>query len=551
MATSYPHDADNRMPRGPVPFATTAATGFFTWHIADGGIICDEEMFRLHGLPPDARPHFDTFLARVAREEMVPLLETLDGVVSKGGDFQVRYRVRDRAEQLRTLESRGRVVLDSTGAAAQLIGLTIDITEQVAAEESERERLRDQVATATRIRQLTTRLATAGTVAEIRAATQDALPIFDATSIIIAEADTTFRPLLLCGEQQVHDTTMSYENAAMEGKGPVSTALASGEPLLFRDSAELIARYPYVTTAFQQTGKTGAWAFLPLTGFLRVPAVCIVGYDEPRDFSPDDQALLVAAAGLLGQAVQRAALHDAEHRIATQLQARMLPGTPRFGVKIDAATRYEAAATGMFVGGDWYDALPLPDGSTVLVIGDVEGHDVQAAGTMGRLSTAVRAYTGEGHRLDQVLVRANGFLTELNTDVDNPLFATCTLVRVDPMTGTVSACRAGHIPPVVAVPGRRADILDAAVGLPLGVSDTATYETATYPLVPDTIMLLCTDGLLESRDGDLDNGLIRTRDVLNRYRTSRISELADELLTANRPDGPWPDDVALIAARLG
>jgi GAF domain-containing protein len=311
MPPSYPDDADTRFPRGPVPSATTAAAGFFTWQIADGSIICDEEMYRLHGLSPNARPHFDTFLERVAPHEVEPLLRTLDGVIGTGGDFQVRYSARDAEDRLRTLESRGRVVADGSGAAAQLIGLTVDITEQLAAEEYERERLRGQVAMAGRIRQLTTRLAMAATVHEIKIAAEEALPIFGATSLIIALADITYRPLLYCGMPGVSEATEDYGGTPMEGRGPVTAALNAGEPLLFHDTAELIAAFPYVTEAFTQTGQLGAWAFVPLTGFLQERAVCIVGYDEPRDFTPEDQAVLVAAAGLLGQAVQRAALHDA------------------------------------------------------------------------------------------------------------------------------------------------------------------------------------------------------------------------------------------------
>src|SRR5690606_22690057 len=118
------------------------------------------------------------------------------------------------------------------------------------------------------------------------------------------------------------------------------------------------------------------------------------------------------------------------------------------------AARYVPTGGGLQVGGDWYDLIPLPSGRIALVIGDVQGHDVRAAGLMGQLRIALRAYASEGHRPDAVLARASRFLSGLiepheDDDGTAARFATCLYAEADPETGVLDIARAGHPDPVV------------------------------------------------------------------------------------------------------
>src|SRR5262249_52052064 len=162
------------------------------------------------------------------------------------------------------------------------------------------------------------------------------------------------------------------------------------------------------------------------------------------------------------------------------------------------------ATTGIQVGGDWYDSVPLDDGSTILIIGDVEGHNVHAAGMMYRLRTTVRTYAAEKLSVDEILRKAHEFVVEMNEEVEYPSFATCRGAGAAPETGAGPAGGAGHTPPIVLPPGQPAQVPDNEVGVPLGVLDEAAYPVWRMPYEPGTRLVLCTDGLLESIDNDLD-----------------------------------------------
>ncbi len=133
----------------------------------------------------------------------------------------------------------------------------------------------------------------------------------------------------------------------------------------------------------------------PPTG--RVSGACLIGWDAPHVFGPDERALLTASAGLAGQALMRAHAFDAEHELVGMLQRQLLPRRlPKLPGAV-AVARYLPTTAGLEVGGDWYDVIPLPDNHVALVIGDVQGHNAGAATLMGQMRTALRAYAVEGH----------------------------------------------------------------------------------------------------------------------------------------------------------
>ena len=516
----------------------SASAGFFNWLLPTGEVVCDEQTFRLHGLPPDADPQFESFLAQVPPEDVEELLRTLNPLLSTVGDYIFEYRVLWPDGVIHTLETRGRVVPGPDGGPLRLMGVIADITERRAAEEAARSEAR----AATRIQTVTAGLAAASTLDEVRTAVERALPALGADSLIIADVGVRVEVLLSCGAGREQALRAS-------DNGPLRTSVTHGSALFFGSSAELCERFPQVGPVIKDCDQD-AWAFLPLSGIPRMRGVCLLGYRRETAFDDTERSVLVLAASAIGQAVYRATLHDTEHSFALALQEGMLPHALRFGPGVRGAWRYEAATTGIQVGGDWYDSVPLDDGSTVLIIGDVEGHNVHAAGMMYRLRTTVRTYAAEKHPVDEVLRRAHDFVVEINEEVEYPIFATCLIARVDPEARTITASRAGHIPPIIVPPGLGAYVPETDVGVPLGVPEGGRYPVWQMPYKPGTRLVLCTDGLLESIDNDLDEGLKRTIAGLRDTGGVELEVLVDLLLAANRPRGLWKDDVAVLLAEL-
>jgi serine phosphatase RsbU (regulator of sigma subunit) len=526
---------------GFTPSGFDAAAGFYNWLLATGEVICDELTYLLHGLDPDPAHRFEAFLAQVPQEDVQDLLDMLDSLLSRIGDYAMEYRVRLPDGRIRTLETRGRVVADpATGQPHRMMGIIIDVTERRAAE---LEALR-RAAVAARMQEVTAGLASAGTLTELRTAVTAALPALGANGLLVTDAGQPAEIVLECG-----DLGMAAGRVRIGKDGPVRTAAATGDPLFFTEAAELRRRFPQSVEAVRATGAVSL-AVIPIGGVPRMRGVCMIGFDGPRSFDAAERAFLVLAASAIGQAVHRAKIHDVELNLAMALQGGMLPRTLRCGPGAELAHRYEAATTGIQVGGDWFDSVQRADGRTLLIIGDVEGHNVQAAGMMYRVRTNLLAYADQANDISSLMSRANAFVCEVNEDADAPLFATCLLALIDPELRQITVCRAGHIPPVLAVGARLSTVHHNEPGVPLGVLEGYAYPVWKLDYAPGSMLLLCTDGLLESMDNNLDRGLDRCRTVLDGHWEEKLDKVADELLCANRPDGAWKDDVALLLARL-
>lgn len=207
------------------------------------------------------------------------------------------------------------------------------------------------------------------------------------------------------------------------------------------------------------------------------------------------------------------------------------------------------------VGGDWYDSIDLPNGRLALVIGDVQGHDVHAAGLMAQLRTAVHAYAAEGHGPDAVLARASRFLTTLDED----RFATCLYIEADPSTGDLHIARAGHPHPVLRTPDGTCLIKHISGGLPLGLMPgEEDYPVDIVRLHDDEILMLCTDGLIENGGHDMYTGWVRVRDAFSPGPVEDLEGMADRLMGAVLSPEPGDregdtardgDDIALLLLR--
>ncbi|MFH8336683.1 SpoIIE family protein phosphatase [Streptomyces sp. AM6-12] len=338
-----------------------------------------------------------------------------------------------------------------------------------------------------------------------------------------------------------------FDGVALDARIPAVETLATGRPLFFESMRQLAATYP----GLPMDAAEGARAFLPLIASGRPVGSCVLGFDGPRRFSAQERTALTALAGLIAHAMERARRYDSEAALARGLQQALLPGRLSAHPGVETAGRYLPGTRGLEVGGDWYDVVESGDG-LALVIGDVQGHGVQAAATMGQLRSAVRAFALGDRPPDEVLSGTNHLLIGL----DPGQFASCCCLRLDPATGRTLIARAGHPPPLLLSPGGRTRPLDVPGGVVLGVDPGARYPVTELVLEPDAILALYTDGLVERAGADIDDGIAELRAALDRAGAAArrrdgltLSGVADRLTAAARHADARPDDVALLLAR--
>ncbi|MEU2711290.1 SpoIIE family protein phosphatase [Streptomyces sp. NPDC007205] len=338
----------------------------------------------------------------------------------------------------------------------------------------------------------------------------------------------------------------SFEGIGLDARVPGVETLTTGRPLFFESMQQIAAAYPGIPLDADE----GARAFLPLIASGRPVGSCILGFERQRSFSTEERTVLTALAGLIAHAMERAQRYDSEAALARGLQQALLPRRLSAHPQVETAGRYLPGTQGMDVGGDWYDVVEAGDG-LALVIGDVQGHGVQAAATMGQLRSAVRAFALGDRPPDEVLSGTNHLLI----DLDPGQFASCCYLRLDPATGRARIARAGHPPPLLRPPGGPARVLDIPGGVVLGVDPRARYPVTELVVEPDAILALYTDGLVERPGADIDDGITALRLALNRAGAAAgrrggraLAGVADRLTATARHATDRPDDVALLLA---
>lgn len=270
----------------------------------------------------------------------------------------------------------------------------------------------------------------------------------------------------------------------------------------------------------------------------------VLGYAEPHPFPAEERAVLTSLSGLIAQALERALLYDAKHQVAHGLQKALLPHSLPSIPGIESASRYLPATRGMDIGGDFFD-LVLSHGRASAVIGDVQGHNVTAAGLMGQIRTAVRAYTTVGQTPEEVMSSTNRLLIDLGSE----LFASCLYLRLDPEHGTAVMTRAGHPPPLLRRPDGKVRVLDLAGGPLLGIDAAATYPTTEVALTEGSVLALYTDGLIESPGVDIEDALADLGERLSTTGEQPLDALADGLVRETEAAEERADDVALLLLR--
>jgi PAS domain S-box-containing protein len=236
-------------------------------------------------------------------------------------------------------------------------------------------------------------------------------------------------------------------------------------------------------------------------------------------------------------------VYQREHKIAETLQRSLLPERLPQIEGVELAARYLPGVRGASVGGDWYDVLERPDGRVALVVGDVVGHGLRAAATMGQLRNAFRAYGLVESSPSEVVARINRLVMSGVEDV----MATVLYLVLDRETGELSFSAAGHPPPLVLAPDGPY-FLEGGRSVPIGASDPAVFREASAVLPPGSSLLLYTDGLVERRDEALDRRLDKLAAVAG-SSDGGLDALCERVIEAVLGQGEPGDDVALLAVR--
>ncbi|MGW7402678.1 SpoIIE family protein phosphatase [Streptomyces sp. NPDC054833] len=520
----------------PAPAGATATgelpADSFSLAMDTGRVEVGDEILELFEI---GRGEFDgkveTLLGLTVPEDLPALMSVVEADHMSIGERELEFRILQRSGPPRWLRLRGRMVPGGEGLPALLVGTVTDTS-----------KLRSDVTDVARVQRLAAALATAGTVKDVGQAVVNALrkPLqADRIALAELENDRLVVTVLDPPEPEVwpevwrSEWRTEWPDAPVRAMPTLAAALREGRAQIWPAGTSL-------EPALAEVGP-GGLAVLPLPAGGRMAGACLIGWDSPHEFGPDERALLTASAGLAGQALMRAHAFDAEHELVGMLQRALLPRRlPKLAGAV-AVARYLPTTAGLEVGGDWYDVIPLPENHVALVIGDVQGHSAAAATLMGQMRTALRAYAAEGHTPDVVVSHANRLLMDMESD----LFATCCYVDVDMEEGTAWCVRAGHLPPVLRHPDGATEIAETEGGPPLGVVDRADFPMAPLHLMPGTVLALTTDGLVESIEADIDVGMERFAHDLAASDPAHLGLVADALLgNAHRSD-----DVALLLMR--
>ncbi|NGO10700.1 SpoIIE family protein phosphatase [Streptomyces sp. HC44] len=539
------------------------ATGLWRWDNAAELVTLDAEAARLLGLP--AQPTTVTEAGARARfhpvdwNEVKPVVQL---AASEGTIAELRMRVMDgQGHVLRTVRSRSKPTYDRETASYQLVGTLQEVSEPPPGAAARTPVTGDwRRSREAFLLDAGRALAEARSTEEVlRVAAGLSMPGFspDGLAVFGVQGDR----LTLIGHHGHHagGDEGPFSAMSVETDYPAAEVVRTGRAVYLSSPKHYQERYPAAWPLARGFGRQ-SWAFLPLIVAGRTLGAWMAAFTYRVSFTPDERSVLTTVARMLAQALSRAGAAESERELTDGLQRSMLPNLGPQIPGMSVAARYVPTGGGLQVGGDWYDMIPLPTGRFALVIGDVQGHDVRAAGLMGQLRIALRAYASEGHRPDAVLSRASRFLCGITHDeeVADLRFATCLYVEVDPATGVLDIARAGHPDPAIRMADGTVLTRPTAGGLPLGIDPDADYPTTRLALEPGETMLICTDGLIETGGHDLDTGWLRIRKILESHdgEESHLEELADALVQAvhgpssHHTTGPLvdrrEDDIAVL-----
>ncbi|MCM1969174.1 ATP-binding SpoIIE family protein phosphatase [Streptomyces sp. NPDC002812] len=363
-----------------------------------------------------------------------------------------------------------------------------------------------------------------------------------------ADGELDFSQLALVGPQ---GDLPAAELCEIRPGGALAEVLRGVRPV-FGSSAAARAALPELLGADHPVPRGQRAILAPLRGRRRViGAAVFLRTPERPAFETNDLLVAAQLATHTALGIDKAVLYGREAYIADELQRTMLPDSLPQPTGVRLASRYLPAAETARVGGDWYDAIPLPGSRVALVVGDVMGHSMTSAAIMGQLRTTAQTLA----QLDLPPAEVLHHLDEQAQRLGSDRMATCLYAVYDPVSHRITIANAGHPPPVLLHLGGRAEVLRVPPGAPIGVGGV-DFEAVELDAPAGATLVLYTDGLVESRLRDVWTGIEQLRERL--ATTAQLTgldhpppleALCDDILDMLGP-GDRDDDIALLAARF-
>ncbi|WP_329526405.1 SpoIIE family protein phosphatase [Streptomyces sp. NBC_01462] len=534
-----------------IPFrlATTAAHLGLWMYSPD-----DHQLEWLGGAPalvalfPDPAVSLSTVISAVHPDDREALGQLLRSASTRQSPW-VRLRYLPQHEGWHQLAAQTRRIQLGYGGPERIFGILRDDTKQEKRKEKAQAALTAERQRAKDIADFSSALITAATEQELQQVALTRLAAtFGASGALLALVDegrlrvSTDAGIAMWEVDVMHGLPLDHPSALPE-------AIRTGKPQFIPDREDYIRRWPQ-GAEFPRLGRLGsdyATSITPLSETGNQPlGGWLVTYGSGYRPSLDEMTLMGALADLAGQALRRIRLQQARVELATALQKTMLPTLPEHLAGLEVAARYLPSRDGLDIGGDWYDAFVMPDGTVAMEIGDAQGHDVDAAAAMGQVRASIRAIAAREPNPATVLTRTNELLVTMGA----ARFSSCTMLHIDPGDGRVTGASAGHVPLLCARKDGSHSIHELAGGPVLGVVPDIEYGEETFTLDEDSALVMVTDGVVEGPGLTLDAGLERAGTLAGAALHDGLNaeETADRVLDAAVAVDHL-DDVAVLVIR--
>jgi serine phosphatase RsbU (regulator of sigma subunit)/anti-sigma regulatory factor (Ser/Thr protein kinase) len=396
------------------------------------------------------------------------------------------------------------------------------------------------------LRRLTAALADAMTPDDVaRAALASALEVDQVVRAGVATSNGAGRELSFVASDDDTVSAAGVRWCRIEGLAdvPLAEAVRSGDPVFLTSLDDFGRRYPHLVERQSGLG-TRAMAALPMSVGAEPIGGLMLSFGAERSFDANEQAFLAALAAQVTQAMKRALKFQVQQTTSELLQRSLMPESIPELTDLAMGAYYEPGGSGVDVGGDWYDVFALSDGRVVVALGDVMGKGVQAAIVMGQVRSAMRAYALIDPDPSVMLARLDLLVTSLGVP-EQIVTVIYGVISVD--RRSISVAVAGHPPPLVAPPTEDPRVLEISAGPPLGLG-AGPWDETEVALAPDTPLLFFSDGLVETRGIDLEDGveLLRQHIGALEHRRRNPRELCARLAEQMRRSDS-DDDVTMLA----
>ncbi|WP_159942732.1 MULTISPECIES: SpoIIE family protein phosphatase [unclassified Nocardiopsis] len=531
--------------------ALLQAANQIVWTAGPGGDI-HEDCPQWRAVTGQDREHYlgRGWLEALHPDDRVRVGNAWDDAVLDVTPFDAIFRMRTCSGGYGHYRARAHPIMDGP-RTAEWVGTLVDITNEREAEEL-RQRLNQQLSEAAmrtaRLQKATSDLAEALTAAEVVNAMSEIGRSgvgADHTSVVLLDrARLRLRTIAAEHAHQLPRACFPPDHPDIAAR-----AIADRLPRLAANPAELaelLDDAPEVRELLEATPER-AWVALPMLVAGRPIGALRFAFSAPRRVTDEERVFLEALAGQCALAIGRATLYEQEHNTAEELQRSLLPeALPQVrGVRL--AAYYRSGSRNVQVGGDWYDAFPLPDGRVAGVLGDVMGKGIPAAAGMSRIRNALRALAFSMPEPADVLAGLDRMFTATE-GMDQ--VTTLVYFVLDPVTGQLDLSNAGHLPPLVVAGSAGPSLLETDPDTPLGVSAERGHHK--FFVQPGNTVVLYSDGLVENRKRSVDSGLVE----LVRVASAPAEVMGDpqqmlEYLVESMLDGyEQDDDVTLLAVQL-